>query len=115
MCRLALKTASEPFSPYEVLQAMEAMQEGYDGSGLGLLLRGLEFEDFRYRPVFPILSGVAKTKAYPKKKQTRSSMPVSQSALSTVPTTVLPAASTIASILATACRSRWFAYRPASS
>ncbi len=39
MCRLALKTADTPFSPYEVLTAMEAMQEGYDGSGLGLLLR----------------------------------------------------------------------------
>ena len=63
MCRLALKTATEPFSPYEVLQAMEAMKEGYDGSGLGLLLRGLEFEDFRYKSVFPILSGIAKTKA----------------------------------------------------
>lgn len=59
MCRLALKTANEPFSPYEVLQAMEAMQEGYDGSGLGLLLRGMEFEDFKYNPRFPILSGIA--------------------------------------------------------
>lgn len=62
MCRLALKTATESFSPYEVLEAMEAMQEGYDGSGLGLLLRGLEFEDFKYKSRFPILSGVAKTK-----------------------------------------------------
>lgn len=62
MCRLALKTAREPFSPYEVLEAMEAMQEGYDGSGLGLLLRGMEFEDFKYNSRFPILSGVAKTK-----------------------------------------------------
>ncbi|PHR30119.1 MAG: glutamate synthase [Desulfotalea sp.] len=61
MCRLALKTANEPFSPYEVLTAMEAMQEGYDGSGLGLLLRGLEFEDFKYNPRFPILSGIAHT------------------------------------------------------
>ncbi len=61
MCRLALKTANEPFSPYEVLTAMEAMQEGYDGSGLGLLLRGIEFEDFRYNPLFPILSGIAHT------------------------------------------------------
>ncbi|SHO48869.1 class II glutamine amidotransferase domain-containing protein [Desulfopila aestuarii] len=59
MCRLALKTANEPFSPYEVLQAMEAMKEGYDGSGLGLLLRGMEFEDFKYNPRFPILSGIA--------------------------------------------------------
>ncbi|RPH41175.1 MAG: glutamate synthase, partial [Desulfobulbaceae bacterium] len=59
MCRLALKTANEPFSPYTVLTAMEAMQEGYDGSGLGLLLRGMEFEDFRYNPKFPILSGIA--------------------------------------------------------
>ncbi len=61
MCRLALKTASEAFSPYEVLQAMEAMQEGYDGSGLGLLLRGLHFEDFKYDSKFPILSGIAHT------------------------------------------------------
>ncbi|TKB10648.1 glutamate synthase [Desulforhopalus sp. IMCC35007] len=61
MCRLALKTANEPFSPYEVLTAMEAMQEGYDGSGLGLLLRGMEFEDFKYNPRFPILSGIAHT------------------------------------------------------
>lgn len=62
MCRLALKTANEPFSPYEVLTAMEAMQEGYDGSGLGLLLRGMEFEDFKYNPRFPILSGIAHSK-----------------------------------------------------
>ena len=61
MCRLALKSANEPFSPYEVLTAMEAMQEGYDGSGLGLLLRGMEFEDFKYNPRFPILSGIAHT------------------------------------------------------
>jgi glutamate synthase domain-containing protein 1 len=61
MCRLALKTANEPFSPYEVLSAMEAMKEGYDGSGLGLLLRGMEFEDFKYNPRFPILSGIAHT------------------------------------------------------
>jgi len=59
MCRLALKTATEPFSPYSVLTGMEAMQEGYDGSGLGLLLRGLEFEDFKYNTKYPILSGIA--------------------------------------------------------
>ena len=62
MCRLALKTANEPFSPYDVLKAMEAMKEGYDGSGLGLLLRGMEFEDFKYDPKFPILSGIAHSK-----------------------------------------------------
>ncbi|MBU0729390.1 MAG: glutamate synthase [Proteobacteria bacterium] len=61
MCRLALKTATTPFSPYCVLQAMETMQEGYDGSGLGLLLRGVEFKDFSYRSPDPILSGVAHT------------------------------------------------------
>ncbi|PIE56253.1 MAG: glutamate synthase [Desulfobulbus propionicus] len=58
MCRLALKSADIAFSPYEVLQAMEAMQEGYDGSGLGLLLRGLEFEDFHLKPHHVILSGI---------------------------------------------------------
>ncbi len=63
MCRLALKTATKPFSPYSVLTAMEAMQEGYDGSGLGLLLRGLKFTDYNYRPrkQYPILSGIAHT------------------------------------------------------
>jgi hypothetical protein len=63
MCRLALKSATKPFSPYSVLSAMEAMQEGYDGSGLGLLLRGLDFDDFNYRNrprnQYPILSGGA--------------------------------------------------------
>ncbi len=63
MCRLALKTASKPFSPFTVLQAMEAMQEGYDGSGLGLLLRGLAFTDYKYQPGDPILSGIAHSEA----------------------------------------------------
>ncbi len=62
MCRLALKTASVPFSPYSVLEAMESMQEGYDGSGLGLLLRGVSFTDYNYNNQDPILSGVAHTK-----------------------------------------------------
>ncbi|MHB1183810.1 MAG: class II glutamine amidotransferase domain-containing protein [Desulfobulbia bacterium] len=63
MCRLAMKTASEPFSPFTVLQAMEAMQEGYDGSGLGLLLRGLKFADYKYNAADPILSGIAHSEA----------------------------------------------------
>jgi len=63
MCRLALKSATKPFSPYNVLTAMEAMQEGYDGSGLGLVLRGLTFTDFTYRAQDPILSGIAHTEA----------------------------------------------------
>jgi Glutamate synthase domain 1 len=63
MCRLALKTANTPFSPYEVLQAMEAMQEGYDGSGLGLLLRGVQFEEFKLKPEHVVLSGIAHTEA----------------------------------------------------
>ncbi len=61
MCRLALKTANAPFSPFSVLKAMEAMQEGYDGSGLGLLLRGLDFADYGYKTGDPILSGIAHT------------------------------------------------------
>ncbi len=58
MCRLAMKTANEPFSPFSILTAMEAMQEGYDGSGLGLLLRGLEFTDYKYNSQDPVLSGI---------------------------------------------------------
>lgn len=63
MCRLALKTANKPFSPFTVLTAMEAMQEGYDGSGLGLLLRGLNFTDYKYQAGDPILSGIAHSEA----------------------------------------------------
>ncbi len=63
MCRLALRSADEAFSPYDVLTAMEAMQEGYDGSGLGLLLRGVEFEDFRLQSHHVVLSGIAHTEA----------------------------------------------------
>ncbi len=63
MCRLALRSADEAFSPYDVLTAMEAMQEGYDGSGLGLLLRGVEFEDFRLKSHHVVLSGIAHTEA----------------------------------------------------
>ena len=63
MCRLALKTASKPFSPFTVLTAMEAMQEGYDGSGLGLILRGVKFADFTYRAQDPILSAITHTEA----------------------------------------------------
>ncbi len=63
MCRLAMKTASVPFSPYSVITAMEAMQEGYDGSGLGLLLRGVQFADYKYQAGDPILSGIAHTDA----------------------------------------------------
>jgi glutamate synthase domain-containing protein 1 len=40
---------------------MEAMREGYDGSGLGLLLRGVKFTDFNYSSSDPILSGIAHT------------------------------------------------------
>ena len=42
---------------------MEAMQEGYDGSGLGLVLRGVKFTDYTYRAQGqdPILSGIAHT------------------------------------------------------
>ena len=61
MCRLALKTANEPFSPHAILKAMESMQEGYDGSGLGLLLRGIQFKDYNYSGKHPILSGIAHT------------------------------------------------------
>ncbi|MGE4558558.1 MAG: glutamate synthase [Desulfobulbus sp.] len=63
MCRLALKSADTPFSPYDVLKAMEAMQEGYDGSGLGLLLRGVEFDEFKLKPHHVVLSGIAHTEA----------------------------------------------------
>ena len=57
MCRLAAITSSEYFSPVENILALETMKEGHDGSGMGLILKGLggEFEELKD---FPILSGI---------------------------------------------------------
>lgn len=57
MCRLAAITSSEYFSPLENILALETMKEGHDGSGMGLILKGLggEFEELKE---FPILSGI---------------------------------------------------------
>jgi hypothetical protein len=57
MCRLAAITSSEYFSPVENILALETMKEGHDGSGMGLMLKGLggEFEELKE---FPILSGI---------------------------------------------------------
>ena len=57
MCRLAAITSSDYFSPMENILALETMKEGHDGSGMGLMLKGLggEFEELRE---YPILSGI---------------------------------------------------------
>jgi glutamate synthase domain-containing protein 1 len=57
MCRLAAITSSDYFSPIENILALETMKEGHDGSGMGLILKGLggEFEELKE---YPILSGI---------------------------------------------------------
>ncbi|UCH80976.1 MAG: glutamate synthase [Nitrospiraceae bacterium] len=57
MCRLAAITSDKYFSPMENIIALETMKEGHDGSGMGLILKGLggEFEELRE---YPILSGI---------------------------------------------------------
>jgi glutamate synthase domain-containing protein 1 len=57
MCRLAAITSSEYFSPVENILALETMKEGHDGSGMGLILKGLggEFEELKE---YPVLSGI---------------------------------------------------------
>jgi glutamate synthase domain-containing protein 1 len=57
MCRLAAITSSEYFSPMENIIALETMKEGHDGSGMGLILKGLggEFEELKD---YPVLSGI---------------------------------------------------------
>lgn len=56
MCRLAAITSSEYLSPMENILSIETMKEGYDGSGLGLILKDLggEFEELKE---YPIMSG----------------------------------------------------------
>ena len=57
MCRLFAMTSERPQSPMTAIRAMNVMQEGHDGSGVGLLLRDLAgpFEDLKDAP---ILSGI---------------------------------------------------------
>jgi hypothetical protein len=57
MCRLLAITSDEFISPVVGLEGLNAMQEGYDGSGVGLLLRDLggPFENIKESP---ILSGI---------------------------------------------------------
>lgn len=57
MCRLVAITSNEFFSPLENVIALETMKEGHDGSGMGLILKGLggEFEELKD---YPILSGI---------------------------------------------------------
>ncbi|MDA8090640.1 MAG: hypothetical protein M0Z61_10555 [Nitrospiraceae bacterium] len=57
MCRLAAITAAEYFSPMENIHALETMKEGHDGSGMGLMLKGLGgfAEPLRDKPA---LSGI---------------------------------------------------------
>ena len=57
MCRLSAITSSEYISPMENIRALDTMNEGHDGSGLGLVLKELggEFEPLRENP---ILSGI---------------------------------------------------------
>ncbi len=57
MCRLFAISSEEPLSPMVAIDAMDAMREGHDGSGVGLFLRDLSgpFEEMKGAP---ILSGI---------------------------------------------------------
>jgi glutamate synthase domain-containing protein 1 len=57
MCRLAAITSNEYFSPMENIMALETMNEGHDGSGMGLILKGLGGE-FKELNEYPVLSGI---------------------------------------------------------
>lgn len=60
MCRLIALTSDNYLSPLQAIKGLGAMQEGYDGSGMGLLLRDLggPFESMKEAP---ILSGIFST------------------------------------------------------
>jgi predicted glutamine amidotransferase len=57
MCRLFALTSREPVSPMLAIKALDVMNEGHDGSGMGLLLQDLggPFEEMKEAP---ILSGI---------------------------------------------------------
>jgi len=57
MCRLVAISSDEPISPMVAINALNAMKEGHDGSGVGIFLTDLSgpFEDMKNSP---ILSGI---------------------------------------------------------
>jgi glutamate synthase domain-containing protein 1 len=57
MCRLIALTSETPLSPMTAIEALDAMKEGHDGSGVGLFLSDLggPFEELHGAP---ILSGI---------------------------------------------------------
>ena len=57
MCRLIALTCDHYLSPKEAINGLTAMREGYDGSGVGLLLRDLG-GPFEAMKEAPILSGI---------------------------------------------------------
>lgn len=60
MCRLIAITSDQFLSPIEAVKGLNAMHEGYDGSGLGLLLRDLG-GPFQTMKDAPVLSGIFST------------------------------------------------------
>lgn len=60
MCRLLAITSREHLTPQLAIEGLEAMCEGYDGSGMGLLLRdiGGPFADLK---TIPVMSGIFST------------------------------------------------------
>jgi hypothetical protein len=60
MCRLIAIASDKFISPMEAVIGLSAMHEGYDGSGLGLLLRDLD-GPFQAMKDTPILSGIFTT------------------------------------------------------
>ena len=57
MCRLLAITSENHVSPVLAINGLAAMREGYDGSGVGLLLRDLG-GPFANMPDIPVLSGI---------------------------------------------------------
>jgi hypothetical protein len=57
MCRLIALTGDSYLSPLQAIKGLSAMREGYDGSGMGLLLRDLG-GPFQSIKKAPILSGI---------------------------------------------------------
>jgi hypothetical protein len=60
MCRLLAITSKNHVSPALAMNGLAAMREGYDGSGVGMLLRDLG-GPFKSMPDIPVLSGIFST------------------------------------------------------
>ena len=62
MCRLLMLTTNDYHNISSIVKSLSVMEEGFNGSGLGILLKDIKFQDYNPGADEAIICGVANTK-----------------------------------------------------